>query len=66
MKSSYNVENESFTVVISKSELSNAFKSYEELEKFMHEMVAITYGEWTAEATFPLNRDEIHYKLKTK
>ena len=58
MKSVFDNRRNEYNVIITKSELEQAFKSEQELQKFMHEIVANTYGEWTAEACFPLHRKD--------
>ena len=54
MKSVFDNSRNEYNVTITKGELEQAFKSEQELHKFMHEIVANTYGEWIAEACFPL------------
>lgn len=54
MKSIFDDRRNEYNVTITKGELEQAFKSEQELNKFMHEIVANTYGEWLAEACFPL------------
>ena len=45
MKSVFDNRRNEYNVTITKSELEQAFKSEQELHKFMHEIVANTYGE---------------------
>ena len=54
MKSIFDNRRNEYNVTITKGELEQAFKSEQALNVFMHEIVADTYGEWTAEACFPL------------
>ena len=56
MRSTFDDKRNEYTVTISKAELANAFKSENDLQTFLHEIVANTYGEWMAEATFPINK----------
>lgn len=58
MISTFDNRRNEYNVTITKSELEQAFKSEQELHNFMHEIVANTYGEWTAEACFPLYRKD--------
>ena len=58
MKSTFDNRRNEYNVTITKGELEQAFKSEQELNKFMHEIVANTYGEWVAEACFPLYRKD--------
>lgn len=58
MISTFDNRRNEYNVTITKSELEQAFKSEQELHKFMHEIVANTYGEWMAEACFPLCRKD--------
>lgn len=58
MKSAFDNHRNEYNVTITKSELEQAFKSEHELQTFMHNIVANTYGEWMAEACFPLYRKE--------
>ena len=58
MKSAFDNRRNEYNVIITKGELEQAFKSEQELHKFMHEIVANTYGEWIAEACFPLHRKD--------
>lgn len=58
MISTFDSRRNEYNVTITKSELEQAFKSEQELHKFMHEIVANTYGEWMAEACFPLYRKD--------
>jgi hypothetical protein len=58
MKSVFDNRRNEYNVTITKGELEQAFKSEQELHKFMHEIVASTYGEWIAEACFPLYRKD--------
>ena len=58
MKSTFDNRRNEYNVNITKGELEQAFKSEQELHKFMHEIVANTYGEWIAEACFPLYRKD--------
>lgn len=58
MRANFDEPRECYEVTITKSELEQAFKSEQELHKFMHEIVANTYGEWMAEACFPLYRKD--------
>ena len=65
MRSNFDERRECYEVTITKSELEQAFKSEQELHKFMHEIVANTYGEWMAEACFPLYRKDENDKAGT-
>lgn len=58
MKSIFDDRRNEYNVTITKAELEKAFKSEQDLHRFMHEIVANTYGEWMAEACFPLYRSE--------
>lgn len=58
MKSVFDERRNEFNVTITQDELKQAFKSEQELHKFMHNVVANTYGEWMAEACFPLYRKD--------
>ena len=52
MKSTFDNRRNEYNVTITKSELE------QELQTFMHNIVANTYGEWMAEACFPLYRKD--------
>lgn len=54
MKSIFDNKRNEYTVTISQAELAKAFTSENELQIFLHEIVSNTYGEWMAEATFPI------------
>ena len=58
MRSNFDERRDCYEVTITKSELEQAFTSEQELHKFMYEIVANTYGEWMAEACFPLYRKD--------
>jgi hypothetical protein len=58
MKSVFDDKSNSYNVTISKSELEKAFTGKHEMQIFMHEIVANTYGEWTAEVIFPLMQNK--------
>ncbi len=54
MKTIFDERKNEYNVTITEDELKKAFKSKHELQEFMHEIVSSTYGEWMAEAVFPL------------
>ena len=58
MRANFDERRNCYEVTITNSELEQAFKSEQELHKFMHDIVANTYGEWMAEACFPLYRKD--------
>lgn len=54
MKVTANNERNQFIVTTSKGELIKAFTTEHELQKFLHELCANTYGEALANDLFPL------------
>lgn len=47
-----------YEVTISEKELKTAFESSENLQRFMHTIVAKTHGKYIADVTFPLEKEK--------
>lgn len=58
MRSEFDPQKNEFNVTITKDDLNKAMRSADDLYLFMHEIVSSTYGDWMAEAAFPLQRKD--------
>lgn len=58
MHSEFDPQRNEFTVTITNDDLNKAMRSADDLYLFMHEIVSSTYGDWMAEAAFPLYRKD--------
>jgi len=58
VRSEFDPQKNEFTVTITNDDLNKAMRSADDLYLFMHNIVSSTYGDWMAEAAFPLNKSE--------
>lgn len=58
MRSEFDPQKNEFNVTIINDDLNQAMRSADDLYLFMHNIVSSTYGDWMAEAAFPLNRKD--------
>lgn len=56
MRSEFDPQKNEFTVFITNDDLNKAMRSENDLYLFMHNIVSSTYGDWMAEAAFPLQK----------
>lgn len=63
MKVEYDYKKNEFNVALQEGEVVQAFKSTEDLQLLLHNIVKLTYGEEMADKCFPLGGDDnAHYK----
>lgn len=58
MRSEFDPQKNEFNVFITNDDLNKAMRSADDLYLFMHNIVSSTYGDWMAEAVFPLHRKD--------